>query len=116
MIINNIEIERVGTNFTEYDVACMKINFNNNKLSKQDVEDMLYNKEIVKIADRNDYKTAYEDFCNFEKGFDKDTRIEINYGEFVEELKKGYGKSKYVQIARLFELSDGIYYDNEYVD
>ena len=102
MIINNIEIERVGTNFTEYDVACMKINF--------------YNKEIVKIADRNDYKTAYEDFCNFEKGFDKDTRIEINYGEFVEELKKGYGKSKYVQIARLFELSDGIYYDNEYVD
>ena len=62
-------------------------------------------KELFEIKDGKRFKV-----------FDKDTKIEINYGEFVEELKKGYGKSKYVQIARLFELSDGIYYDNEYVD
>ena len=111
-----MNIERVETDFTDYDVAYMRMIFNNNGLSKDDIIDMLNDKEIVKIADRNDYKTAYEDFCNFEKGFDKDTRIEINYGEFVEELKKGYGKSKYVQIARLFELSNGIYYDNEYTN
>lgn len=111
-----MNIERVETDFTDYDVAYMKMIFNNNGLSKDDITDMLNDKEIVKISDRDDYKTAYKDFCDFENGFDKDVRIEINYGEFVEELKKGYGKSKYIQIARLFELSNGIYYDNEYTN
>lgn len=38
----------------------------------------------------------------------------LSYEEFLIELKKGYGKSNYVQIARLLELSDGIFYDNSY--
>ena len=36
--------------------------------------------------------------------------------DFINELKKGYGKSGCIQVARLFELSNGIWYDNEYVD
>lgn len=62
------------------------------------------------------WKEAYEDFCNFENGFDKDCRNEMTYEEFCAELAKGYGNSDCVQIARLYEDKNGvIWYDNEYV-
>ena len=57
------------------------------------------------------HKQAYEDFVDFEKGFGG---TDLSYENFLIEFNKGYGKSDYVQIARLFELSDGIYYDNYY--
>lgn len=78
-------------------------------LSEKDINDFYNEKYFVKVAD--DYKQAYEDFVDFEKGFGG---TDLSYENFLTEFNKGYGKSDYVQIARLFELSDGIYYDNYY--
>jgi len=61
-------------------------------------------------------RQAYEDFCEFEMGFDEDCRVILSYEEFCSELNKGYGHSEYIQIARLHEDRQGvIWYDNEYV-
>lgn len=63
----------------------------------------------------NNRKEAYDDFCEFENGFDKDARNELTFEEFCTELDKGYGESIYVQIARLYEDKDGVvWYDNEF--
>ena len=83
---------------------------------KEDIVKAYENNEIVRIADAKDYQYAYEDFAQFEDGFEKEERIEISFEQFMTELKKGYGNSSYVQISRLFELSNGIWYDNEYCD
>ena len=67
---------------------------------------------FIKIGNR---KEAYEDFCEFEKGFDEDTRNNLTFEEFCVELDKGYGNSGCVQVARLYEDDNGvIWYDNEY--
>ena len=59
---------------------------------------------------------AYDDFYKFEMGFDEDCRANLSYEEFCSELDKGYGKSDYTQVARLYEDESGvIWYDNEYV-
>ena len=71
-------------------------------------------KAWVRIAKKGDYKKAYKDFCNFEKGFDEDVRVTMSYDDFVKELEKGYGESGCVQIARLFENEYGIFYDNNF--
>lgn len=61
------------------------------------------------------WKEAYEDFCDFEEGFDTDCRTELSFEEFCSELSKGYGNSEYTQIARLYEDENGvIWYDNDY--
>jgi hypothetical protein len=101
-------------NPTYEDIRYLQKIFDNNSLTDKDIKNMYENKEIIKIADKNDYLSAYEDFCRDENNYNDDIKIKINYEKFICELKKGYGKSDCIQIARLFELSDGIYYDNEY--
>ena len=78
-------------------------------LSENEFIELIESNDIIKIA--NDYESAYKDFVDFENGYDG---TNLSYEEFLIELKKGYGKSNYVQIARLLELSNGIYYDNCY--
>ena len=78
--------------FTNNDLEKIKTVLN---LSEKEFIGLIENNDIIKIA--NDY-----DGTN------------LSYEEFLIELKKGYGKSNYVQIARLLELSDGIFYDNSY--
>lgn len=60
---------------------------------------------------------AYDAHIEFEMGFDDPRMREImSFNEFCKELDLGYGKSGYIQIARLYEDKDGkIWYDNEYV-
>lgn len=75
------------------------------------IDDIIYlweTNQIVRIADTDDYEYAYEDYLRDEN------ELNVTLDEFKAELKKGYGKSKYLPIARLIELSNGIYYDNEY--
>lgn len=65
----------------------------------------------------NNRKEAYEDFIEFEKGFnDPDNKyLDIDFEEFCEILDKGYGNTDYIQISRLYEAPDGkIWYDTEY--
>ena len=71
---------------------------------------------FVRICDKGDYKTAYKQHIEFEKGFnDSSVQDLLSFEEFCKELKKGYGNSDHLQIARLMETNDAIYYDNEYV-
>ena len=61
-------------------------------------------------------EAAYKDYIEFETLFDKDVSYLLTYGEFITELKKGYGNSEHVQIARLYEDENGvIWYDTYYV-
>lgn len=107
-------IERKESSFTDSDLKKMQEMYKNPTLTKSDIVIAWENNEIVRIADAGDYKYAYEDFAKFENGFEKELRNEMDYETFLQEIKKGYGKSGCVQIARLFELSNGIWYDNEY--
>ena len=67
---------------------------------------------FIKIGNREE---AYKDFLDFELGFDEDVRSILTYGEFAVELKKGYGNSDVVQIARLYEDEEGtVWYDTDY--
>lgn len=77
---------------------------------------------FIKICEAGDYKKAYRQHVEFEMSFvDSNGKPAykksdmISYAKFVKEIKKGYGNSEYLQIARLLETDDGIYYDNEYV-
>lgn len=63
----------------------------------------------------NNRKEAYDDFVEFESGFDENCRTTLTYEEFCIELDKGYGNSDYLQVARLYEDENGVWYDNEYV-
>ena len=76
--------------------------------SKEDVVFLWESNQIIRISDAKDYEYAYQDFLR------DDNYVKIGFDEFVKELKKGYGNSNYLPIARLIELSNGIYYDNEY--
>ena len=68
---------------------------------------------FIKVG--NNRKEAYEDYIDFEKGF-KENSVVISFEEFCKELDKGYGKSDYTQIARLYEDNNGcVWYDNEYI-
>lgn len=65
----------------------------------------------------NNRQEAYDNFVDFELGFDEDVRYNYTFEEFCKELDKGYRstESNCVQIARLYEAEDGtIWYDNEY--
>ena len=56
----------------------------------------------------NNRKQAYEDFI-------KDEDYNMTFEEFCKELDKGYGNSDCIQIARLYETSDGkVWYENDY--
>lgn len=90
--------------FNNDDLKTLRELFDN--LSENEINELYNEKGFVKVA--NDYESAYKDF---EEGFDG---TDLSYDKFLTELRKGYGNSNYVQIARLFELSDGIYYDNCY--
>ena len=60
---------------------------------------------------------AYGSHMDFEMGFDNpELRTLMTFDEFCKELDLGYGNSKYLQIARLYEDANGrIWYDQEYV-
>ena len=92
--------------FTNNDLEKIKTVLN---LSEKEFIGLIEYNDIIKIA--NDYESAYKDFVDFENDYDG---TNLSYEEFLIELKKGYGKSNYVQIARLLELSDGIFYDKSY--
>lgn len=109
-------IEREENSFTDEDLKKMQEIFQNPDLTKADIVNAWNENEIVRIADAGDYQYAFEDFAKFEDGFEKEVRNEMDFETFLTELKKGYGKSGCVQIARLFELSNRIWYDNEYVN
>lgn len=100
--------------YTDEDLKFLQEIFQNPEMTKDDIVIAYENNEIVRIADAKDYQYAFEDFAQFEDGFEKEERIEMTFEDFMIELKKGYGKSECVQIARLFELNNGIWYDNEY--
>lgn len=82
----------------------------NNEDAYRAFSDNVFSFEAV----RGDYKTLYKNHCEYEAGFDEGFRDDVDYETFVEEFHKGYGESDHLQIARLFELSCGIFYDNEY--
>jgi hypothetical protein len=69
---------------------------------------------FVKIGENREQ--AYISHIDFELGFASPIlRNIITFKEFCKELDLGYGKSDYVQIARLYEDEQGnIWYDNEY--
>ena len=68
---------------------------------------------FVKVG--NNRKEAYDDFVDFESGFEKEVRYNHTFEEFCEELDKGYGEADCTQIARLYETEDGtIWYDNDF--
>lgn len=100
--------------YTDEDLKYLQEIFQNPEMTKDDIVMAYENNEIVRIADAKDYQYAYEDFAQFEDGFEKECRNELSFEQFINELKKGYGESDCVQVARLFELSNGIWYDNEY--
>lgn len=104
----------VEESYTDEDLKYLQEIFQNPEMTKEDIVMAYENNEIVRIADTKDYQYAYEDFAQFEDGFEKECRNELSFEQFMTELKKGYGKSGCVQVARLFELSNGIWYDNEY--
>ena len=64
----------------------------------------------------NNRLEAYGSHMNFEMGFENpEVRVLITFDEFCKELDKGYGNSRYIEIARLYEDADGkIWYDNDY--
>lgn len=106
-----ITFERTQT-FTEADLSKVRAMYSNALISMRELIKAEEDGTIVKIAEAGDYKKAYEDFLLDEETYDG-TRM--TYDEFMTEFRKGYGKSGCVQIARLFELSNGVWYDNEYV-
>lgn len=106
-----ITFERTQT-FTEADLSKVRAMYSNASISMRELIKAEEDGTIVKIAEAGDYKKAYEDFLLDEETYDG-TRM--TYDEFMTEFRKGYGKSGCVQIARLFELSNGVWYDNEYV-
>ena len=108
-------IDKNESSFTNEDLRKMQKIFKNPAMTKSDIVIAWKNNEIIRIADAGDYEYVFEDFVKFEDGFEKELKNEITYETFLKELKKGYGKSGCVQIARLFELTNGVWYDNEYV-
>lgn len=100
--------------YTDEDLKYLQEIFHNPEMTKEDIVMAYENNQIVRIADSKDYEYAFEDFVSFEEGFEKEARNKMSFDEFMVELKKGYGKSGCVQVARLFELSNGIWYDNEF--
>lgn len=71
--------------------------------------------DFVKICDKGDYKSAYNDFIKFEMGFDEEFRNICSFDEFVKQIQKGYRQSDYTQISRLIETNQGIFYDNLFI-
>ena len=106
----------VEESYTDDDLKYLREIFHNPDLTKSDIIQAYENNDIVRIADAGDYEYAYEDFAKYEDGFEKSVQNKFSYDDFINELKKGYGKSGCIQVARLFELSNGVWYDNEYVD
>lgn len=74
---------------------------------KEDCVTLWENNNMVRIADKGDYNYLYEDFI-------WENNVDISYNDFIEEFKKGYGNSNHVEIGRLFELSNGIWYDADF--
>lgn len=65
----------------------------------------------TRICDKDNYATAYD---YFQVNADKKVAASLNYEKFVEEFQKGYGKSEYLDIARLINQYNGIWYDEAY--
>ncbi len=101
-------------NYTKEDLEKLKKLFPEDVESIDDFIGLVEQNIFVRVADAYDYKGAYDGHIEFEKGFDKEFQCIMPFEEFLTEIKKGYGQSDYIQIARLICLSNGIYYDNEY--
>lgn len=68
---------------------------------------------FVKIGDNR--LEAYDSLYDLGLYFDEDYRTDLSYNRFCEELDKGYGKSKNIRIARLYEDEKGaVWYNNAY--
>ena len=107
-----INLEELDS-WTDEDIEILKTVYPNLE-EKEDAIELWACNTMVRIADCGDYEYAYEDFLlDHEDDPDQDGEV-ISYEDFVRELKKGYGKSQHLEISRLFELSNGIWYDNEY--
>ena len=91
--------------FNEYDIQILQSIYTNVN-TVDDIINLVNDGTIVKISET--YINAYVDYVN-----SSDSNI-LSYSDFVQELKKGYGNSSHVEIARLFQLSNGIWYDKEY--
>lgn len=65
----------------------------------------------TRVCDKDDYETAYE---YFRTNTVKETAIMYGIEEFLKEIKKGYGNSSCIEIARLINQYDGIWYDEGY--
>jgi hypothetical protein len=92
-------------NWNDTDVEILKGIYNIEY--KEDCVALWENNNMIRIADAGDYNYLYEDFI-------WDNSIEISFNDFMEEFKKGYGNSDYMEISRLFELSNGIWYDEDF--
>lgn len=84
--------------------------------SEEDVNLAIANEDIIFISD--DRRGAYEAFCD--DGFAELDELRANgitpsFNWFCSELDKGYHESGCIEIARLIETSNGIFYDKEYV-
>lgn len=101
--------------FTQEDVTILREIYGDAIKSSKDAFIELENGTFVFEALPNDYQTVYKNHCEYENEFDENFRDNISYEDFIKELKQGYGNSDHLQIARLFTLSCGIFYDNEYL-
>ena len=91
--------------FNEYDIQILQSIYTNVN-TIDDIINLINNGSMVKISET--YINAYVDYVN-----SSDSNI-LSYSDFVQELNKGYGNSSHVEISRLFQLSNGIWYDKEY--
>lgn len=75
--------------------------------SNLDLKKLVIDKVMVKVGDVDNLIDLHNEFIG-EHG----SCLTLN--EYIDEIKLGYGESKYLDIARLIVLSNGIWYDNEY--
>lgn len=102
--------------FTEEDLKLLSRVFPAITVTNQSINTLIHDKDLVKIAEQGDYKRAYEDFIDFESSYPEDLSNKLSFEDFKKELLKGYGNSSCLQVARLIILSNGVWYDNNYVN
>lgn len=73
----------------------------------EDITDLYKSCVMYKVADKGDYHAAYKDYA-------EDTDNPVDFYTFLHELQKGHGNSGIIDISRLVELSNGIWYDRDY--
>ena len=106
------ELENITENyFSDNDLQTCKTIFGDPNLTKKDLLDLYKDHSIVKVGDT--LEDAYNDYVEFEECACTPYQV-VSYETFIEEVQKGYGVSGCIQIARLFILESGVWYDNDY--